>query len=226
VRGVAEGTDIAPLDAVPARLWRQIVANPERAPELIALAAATRFANPAAEWVREAARWQKPEQLAVKAYRRHVHMSRAEGLALGIGGALTAAGNVAGLGWIQARMVFFIAAAHGYDPHDPMRPAELLALWGVYDTPAQARASLDGVGASMTATVVRTQLLATGERSMTNRMLRYVGTKTAKRYGGRLIPFLGAPISALRNGGSTKDLGRRALAYYGGAGPENDAGPA
>jgi hypothetical protein len=61
---------------------------------------------------------------------------------------------------------------------------------------------------------------------MTNRMLRYVGTKTAKRYGGRLFPFLGAPISALRNGGSTKDLGRRALAYYGGAGPENDAGPA
>jgi hypothetical protein len=224
VRSVAEGTEIAAVDALPDRLWRQILARPERAPELIALAAASRFADPAAQWVEEARRWQKPEQLAVKAYRRHVHLSRAEGLALGIGGALTAAGNVVGLGWVQARMVFFIAAAHGYDPHDPMRPAELLALWGVYDTPAEARASLDGVGASMAAKVVRTQLLQTGERSLTNRMLRYVGTKTAKRYGGRMIPFLGAPISALRNGGSTKDLGRRALAYYGG-GAETGARP-
>jgi hypothetical protein len=216
VRHVAEGTQIAPVEALPDPLWRRIVAQPERAPELIALAAATRFADPAAEWVQEASRWQKPDALATKAYRRHVHLSRAEGLAMGIGGALTSAGNVAGLGWIQARMVFFIAAAYGYDPHDPMRPAELLALWGVYDTPAEARASLDGVGASMAASVVRTQLSRSGQRSLTTRMLRYVGKRTAKHYGGRMIPFVGAPISALQNGGSTKDLGRRALAYYGG----------
>jgi hypothetical protein len=222
---VADGTEIAPVEALPDPLWRQLVSHPERAPELIALAAAGRFADPAAEWVGEASRWQKPEALATKAYRRHVHLSRAEGLALGLGGVLTSAGNVAGLGWIQARMVFFIAAAHGYDPHDPMRPAELLALWGVYDTPAEARASLDGVGASMAATVVRTTLSRSGERSMTNRMLRYVGKRTAKRYGGRLIPFLGAPISAVQNGGSTKDLGRRALAYYGGSGAETGARP-
>jgi hypothetical protein len=43
-----------------------------------------------------------------------------------------------------------------------------------------------------------------------------VGKRAATRYGGRLIPLLGAPISAVQNGGSTKDLGRRALAYYGG----------
>ena len=119
-------------------------------------------------------------------------------------------------------MVFFIAAAYGYDPHDPMRPAELLALWGVYDTPAEARASLDGVGDSMAVSVVRTQLSRTGERSLTNRMLRYVGKRTAKRYGGRMIPLVGAPISALQNGGSTKDLGRRALAYYGGSPAADD----
>jgi hypothetical protein len=213
---MAPGTDLE-LAEFPERLWRRILAQPERAPELIALSAAKRFADPAAEWVRVAGTGRDHKKLAKKAYNKHVHLSRAEGLALGIGGALTSAGNVAGLGWIQARMVFFIAAAYGYDPHDPMRPAELLSLWGVYDTPQKARESLDGMGPSMAATVVRTQLTRTGERSLTNRMLRYVGTRTAKRYGGRLIPLLGSPLSAIQNGGSTKDLGRRALRYYGGS---------
>jgi EcsC protein family len=223
---VAPGTDLELAEKLPDRLWRRIIAQPERAPELIALAAADRFAGPAAEWVQVAGGGRDRPKLAEKAYKKHVHLSRAEGLALGIGGALTSAGNVAGLGWIQARMVFFIAAAYGYDPHDPMRPAELLALWGVYETPAQARESLDGMGPSMAATVVKTQLTRTGERSLTNRMLRYVGKRTAKRYGGRLIPFLGAPISAVQNGGSTKDLGRRALRYYGGSGAEPGTPPA
>ncbi len=213
---MAEPTEIEEVGALPDPLWRRIVANPDRAPELIALAASGRFAGPAARWAGSASHAERPASLAKKAYRRHVHLSRAEGLALGVGGALTSAGNVVGLGWIQARMVFFIAAAHGYDPHDPMRPAELLALWGVYETPAQARESLDGVGDSMTATVVRSQLSRSGERTLTNRMLRFVGKRAASRYGGRLIPLLGAPISAVQNGGSTKDLGRRALDYYGG----------
>jgi uncharacterized protein (DUF697 family) len=49
-----------------------------------------------------------------------------------------------------------------------------------------------------------------------------VGKRVAKRYAGRLIPLLGAPISAVQNAGATKELGRRALAYYGG---DEDAGP-
>ena len=209
-------TELETINRVPDPLWRQIVADPERAPELIALAASKRFADPAAAWVREASAWHKPDKLAHKAYSKHVHLSRGEGLALGLGGMTTAAANVAGLGWIQARMVFFVAAAHGFDPHDPMRPAELLFLWGVYDTPAHARESLDGVGASMAATVVKTQLSRPSQRSLANRMLRYVGKRTVKRMGGRMIPLLGAPISAIQNGGSTKDLGKRAMKYYGG----------
>ena len=41
-------------------------------------------------------------------------------------------------------MVFYIAAAYGYDLRHPMRPAELLALWEVYETPAEARAPSTG----------------------------------------------------------------------------------
>ena len=211
-----EPLEIQAMERLPDPLWRQILDRPERAPELIALAAAKRFSDPAAEWVRETSAWHKPHKLAHKAYAKHVHLSRGEGLVLGLGGITTSAANVVGLGWIQARMVFFIAAAYGYDPHDPMRPAELLHLWGVYDTPAQARESLDGMGPSMAETVVKTKLTRTGQRSLTNRMVRYVGKRTVKRMGGRMIPLLGAPISAIQNGGSTKDLGRRAMKYYGG----------
>ena len=146
------GAEIAKLEGLPEPVWRRIVANPERAPELIALAASKRFADPAAEWVRENSSWRQPDRLAKKAYSKHVHLSRIEGLALGLGGMVTSAFNVAGLGWLQARMVFYIAAALGYDPHDPMRPAELLFLWGVYESPEQARESLEGVGESMAVT--------------------------------------------------------------------------
>jgi hypothetical protein len=209
-------TEIEPLGKLPDSLWRQLRERPERSPELIALAASERFAGPAEEWVRIAGTGHTPESLAREAYKKHVRLARVEGLALGLGGIVTSALNLGGLAWIQARMVFYIAAAQGYDPRHPMRPAELLALWGVYETPAEARASLDGVGKTMAESLVGRQLSRTGERRISERLMKYVVKRMAKRGAGRLIPFVGAPISAIQNGGSTKELGRAALAYYGG----------
>ena len=65
-----------------------------------------------------------PERLAKVAYRKHVRLARLEGGALGLGGVFTVAPDVVALLWIQSRMVFYIAAAYGYDPRHPMRPAE------------------------------------------------------------------------------------------------------
>jgi len=223
VRQMAEGTDIARRPTVPDRVWRRILAEPERAPELIALAAAERFGEPAERWVQVASGGHTAPSLGEVAFKKHVRLSRAEGAALGLGGIVTAAANIAGLAWIQARMVFFIAAAHGYDPRHPMRPAELLALWGVYETPAAARESLDGIGATMAESLLDSKLGKTHERAMSERLVRYVGKRVAKRMAGRLVPFLGAPVSAIQNGGSTKELGRRALAYYGGTGDRDGA---
>jgi hypothetical protein len=206
----------APL---PDPLWRRLIAQPERAPELIALAAADRFAGPAEKWVGVAGVGQTPAGLAETAYRKHLRLSRVEGFALGFGGAATGAANLAGLAWIQARMVFFIAAAHGFDPRHPMRPAELLALWGIYDTPAQARESLDGMGKTMAQALVESRLAGAREARLSEKLLRFVGKRVAKRAAGRLVPVIGAPISAVQNGGSTKDLGQRALAFYGGSPP-------
>ena len=218
LRSVATGTEIEPVRGVPDPVWRRVLAQPERAPELIAAAAAERFAEPAERWVQVAGAGHTPDSLANTAYRKHVRLSRVEGLALGIGGIVTSAANLGALAWIQARMVFYIAAAYGYDPRHPMRPAELLALWEVYDTPAEARAALDGLGKPMAQALVEKRLSASGERRLTERLMRFVGKRALKRAAGRLVPLIGAPISAVQNGGSTKDLGRRAIAYYGGEG--------
>lgn len=221
---MSAGTDIVQHGAVPDRVWRRILAEPERASELIALAASERFAAPAEEFVAKADAGQDPASLAQAAFKKHVRLARVEGGALGLGGLVTTAPNLAGLAWIQARMVFFIAAAHGFDPRHPMRPAELLTLWGAYETPAAARESLDGIGATMAESFVNSKLSKSRESALSRMLIRYVGKRVAKRMAGRLVPFLGAPVSAIQNGGATKELGRRALAYYGGVDPPQASG--
>jgi uncharacterized protein (DUF697 family) len=164
--------------------------------------------------VRVAGAGQTPERLAEIAYRKHVRLARLEGATLGIGGAITAAPDVVALIWIQSRMVFYIAAAYGYDPTHPMRPAELLALQGVYPTPAAAREALDGMGKLMAQAMVEKALAARQGDRLHRRLLKYLARRMARRYAGRLIPFIGSPIGAIQNGAVTKAIGRLALSYY------------
>ena len=207
-------TEIQHVERPPKSLWNELLAAPDRAPELIALAAAERFAPQAEEWVRIAGPGHTPEELARVAYRKHVRLARLEGGALGIGGAITAAPDLVALLWIQSRMVFYIAAAYGYDPKHPMRPAEYLALQGLYDTPAEAREALDGVGKRMAQAMVEKALSRRDTDALHLKLARYIARRLARRYAGRLIPFVGAPLGAIQNGGVTKQLGRRALDYY------------
>jgi hypothetical protein len=200
----------------PESLWNRILAEPNRAPEYIALAAAERFAPQAEEWVRIAGPGHTPERLAKVAYRKHVRLARLEGGALGLGGVFTVAPDVVALLWIQSRMVFYIAAAYGYDPNHPMRPAEYLALQGLYDTPAEARAALDGVGKHLAQAAVERAILNRNIEALHLRVAKYVAKRMARRYAGRYVPLIGAPLGALQNAGVTKRLGRQALQYYGG----------
>jgi hypothetical protein len=202
------------LERPPQSLWNRLLAQPERAPELIALAAAERFGPQAQEWVRIAGAGHTPEQLAKVAYKKHVRLARLEGGVLGVGGALTAAPDVVALIWIQSRMIFYIAAAHGYDPRHPMRPAELLAIQGVYATPDDARKALDGMGKLMAQAMVEKAMSSRTTDRLHRRLLKYLARRMARRYAGRLIPFIGAPIGAIQNGNATKDIGRLALDYY------------
>jgi uncharacterized protein (DUF697 family) len=210
--------EIEHLERVPESLWERLRAEPDRAPELIALAAAERFGPQAERWVTIAGPGHTPEQLARVAVKKHVRLSRLEGAALGAGGAFTAPADLVALVWIQSRMVFYVAAAHGFDPRHPMRPAELLALQEVYPTPAAARAGLDGVGKRIAHALVDKGLRQSRNRSIARRLARYAGKRIARRYARRLVPLIGAPIGAVQNAAGTRELGHRALAYYGGSG--------
>ncbi len=207
-------TEIQPVERPPKSLWNQLLAEPDRAPELIALAASERFGPQADEWVRIAGPGHTPDELARVAFKKHVLLARLEGGALGIGGAITAAPDLVALLWIQSRMVFYIAAAYGYDPKHPMRPAEYLALQGLYETPAEAREALDGVGKRMAQAMVEKAISRRDTDALHLKLARYIARRLARRYAGRLIPFVGAPLGAIQNGGVTKQLGKRALEYY------------
>lgn len=191
-------------------------ANPERAPELIALEASERFADSAAEWAqRERHEGHDPAKLAKRVRRKHVNLARLGGAALGLGGMITLVPNLAALGWIQGRMVFYIAAAYGFDPHHPMRPAELLALQELYDTPQQAREALDHEGQHL-GVAMAGKAMRGSDQSLGARLARAVGKRVATRAAGRVVPLISAPLSAWDNSRVTSRLAERAIKYYGG----------
>jgi len=216
-RHVAAPPEADRVEEAPASLLRRLRAEPARAPEIVALAAAHHFAGPARRFVeRMRAHGHEPEEIARHAVRRHTRLARAEGAVVGSGGAPTAAADLVALAWLQSRMVFFVAAAHGYDPGHPMRPAELLALQGMYETPAEARAALDRAGRPLASALLDSGLRGRGETTLRHRLLGGVSQRMAMRFGARLVPFLSSAVSAVQNGSLTADLGARARRYYGG----------
>ena len=213
---MSEESRLEGFERPPQSLWNRILAEPDRAPEYIALAAAERFGPEADEWVQLAGPGRSPEKLARIAYRKHVRLARIEGGVLGLGGAFTAAPDIVALIWIQSRMIFYVAAAYGYDPHHPMRPAELLVLQGVYPTAEEARRALDGTGKRLAQAVAERAFAGRSMDKLHRRLFKYLVKRVARRYAGQLIPLVGGPLGAIQNAGATKDLGRQALAFYGG----------
>ncbi len=196
----------------PASLWDRLREDPARAPEHLALAAAERHAPAAEAWIAER-RGQydlDPRELAAMAKRRHAAYARFSGAATGVGGVVTMVPDLVSLMWIQSRLVFFVAAAFGYDPRDRMRPAELLVLRDLYPTPAEARAALDGVGRSVAMAYVGSKM--DRDRALATRLLGMAGRRTA----ARLIPGLAIGVNAIQNERDTRRLADRAIAFYGG----------
>lgn len=208
----------AALRHLPESLWQHLRADPARAPEIIALAAADRHGPAAQAWVSEMrARYSYgPEQLAKMAKRKHAQYARLGGAATGFGGFVTVVPDLAGLAWIQSRLVFFVAAAYGFDPRDAMRPAELLVLQDVYPDVTAARAALDGAGRSMTAALIDRQLSRGDREQLTRKLLSFVGTRVAKRYAGKLVPGLAVVVNSVGNERAVRALADRSIRFYGG----------
>jgi hypothetical protein len=111
-------------------------------------------------------------------------------------------------------MVFFVAAAYGYDPFDGMRPAELLVLQGMYPDPASAREALDGAGTTMAGAWAGSRLQR--DQELISRLARLAGGHVAKRLGGKAIPGFAIAVNAITNARDTKALGKKTIAFYGG----------
>jgi EcsC family protein len=205
-----------PRADVPPKLWERLRKDPVRAPEHIALAAAEHHAPAAAEWVADKrARFSHSErELAQMAKRKHATYARFEGAATGVGGIFTAVPDLVALAWIQTRLVFFVAAAYGYDPFDRMRPAELLVLRDFYPDPLTARQALDGVGKTMVESYMGNRLER--EETLALRLAKFVGRRAARRLAGRLIPGVAVAFNAIGNERNTRELADRAIAFYGG----------
>jgi hypothetical protein len=201
---------------LPEGLWDRLRSDPVRAPEHLALAAAQRHGPAAAAWVAERSGRYAADgrELALMAKRRHATLARFEGAATGIGGFLTVVPDLAALAWIQSRLVFFVAAAYGYDPLDPMRPAELLVLRDLYSDAATARRALDGAGKTVAEAFVGSKLQR--EEAMIARLAMMVGKGGAKRLAGRLVPGFAIAFNAVTNERDTRKLADRAMTFYGG----------
>jgi EcsC protein family len=203
---------------VPKRLWERVRADPVRAPEHVALLAAELHAPAAAAWAAEKrSRFAVDgRKLALMAKKRHAGLARMEGAATGVGGIFTFLPDVVLLAWIQSRLVFFVAAAYGFDPRDPMRPAELLVLRGLYPDPHTARQALDGVGKTVAEAYLGAQVERGREQAMLSRLLLFVGKRGAARAARRLIPGIGMAFNAVANERDTRALADKAIKFYGG----------
>jgi hypothetical protein len=201
---------------LPPGLWDRLRLDPIRAPEHIALAAARTFAPQAERWAADKrARFAvQPDELAKMAKKRHATLARFEGAATGVGGVVTMVPDLVALAWIQSRLVFYIAAAYGYDPHNPMRPAELLVLHDFYPDPVTARRALDGVGTTVVEAYIGSRVQR--EEALALRLAKFLGVRSARKLAGRLIPGVAIAFNAIGNERRTRALADRAMRFYGG----------
>jgi hypothetical protein len=208
--------------APPGTLWARMKADPQYAPEHLALEAVRRLGPEAQRWA-ERTREEQPDltadALAQLAVRRFTNLARLSGAVSGATGLPGAVVDVGVLAWTQARMVLHIAAAYGLDPTAPERATDLLVLQRVHKVAVTARVAL-GVAAGRDRA---SRLFAeTVGRPLTGVMMRLgvklaqmAGIRAAKRMFAKLVPGAAVVLGSWVNSTATKDLAKRAGELYG-----------
>jgi uncharacterized protein (DUF697 family) len=206
---------------VPGRLWDRMRADPQYAPEHLALEAVRRLGPEAARWA-ERTRQQQPgitdealAQLAVRRFTTHARLSGAMSGAAGLPGAVV---DVGVLAWTQARMVLHIAAAYGADPAGPERAVDLLVLQKVHRIAETARLAL-GVAAGRER--ASSLFSAAGGAPLGRVVLRLgvrlaqmAGIRAARRIFAKMIPGAAVILGTWANSTATTELARRATTLY------------
>ncbi|MFI5496103.1 EcsC family protein [Actinoplanes sp. NPDC051859] len=206
---------------LPGSLWARMKADPQFAPEHLALEAVRRLGPQARAWA-ERTRADQPgitdAALADQAAKRFLNHARISGAVSGAAGLPGAVADVGVLAWTQARMVLHIAAAYGVDPVSPDRATDLLVLQKVHKVAETARLAL-GVAAGRE----RASRLFAGaaNRPLAGVMLKLgvklaqmAGVRAAKRMFAKVIPGAAMILGTWVNSTATRDLAKRTRQMY------------
>jgi hypothetical protein len=205
----------------PGTLWTRMKADPQYAPEHLALEAVRRLGPEARVWadrVREQSPQLGAEGLAQLAVKRFTNLARLSGAMSGAAGLPGAVVDVGVLAWTQSRMVLHIAAAYGLDPTSPERATDLLVLQKVHKAASTARVAL-GVAAGRE----RASALFAGEagaplgRVMLRlgvKLAQMAGIRAARRMFAKVIPGAAVLLGTWANSAATTDLARRTNTLY------------
>ncbi|MFI7521454.1 EcsC family protein [Micromonospora globbae] len=208
-------------EAPPVTLWDRMRADPQYAPEHLALEAVRRLGPEAGQWARRA-RAEQPdasaEDLAEQAARRFVNRARLSGAVSGAAGLPGAVIDVGVLAWTQARMVLHIAAAYGVDPLHSDRATDLLVLQRVHKVAESARLAL-GVAAGRERAGALFGMGGQGHlgRAMLRlgvRLAQMAGVRAAKRVFAKVVPGAAIILGTWANSSATTDLAERSRALY------------
>jgi hypothetical protein len=209
------------LTAPSGGLWQQMRADPQYAPEHLALEAVRRLGPPALAWadrMRAIHPGIHPNLLAQWAIKRFVNHARLSGAVSGAAGLPGAVVDVGVLAWTQARMVLHIAAAYGLDPTHPDRAMDLLVLQRVHKVAETARLAL-GVAAGReraAALFARAGSAPLGGvvLRLSGKLAQMAGVRAAKKIFAKMIPGAGMILGTWANSAATSDLARRAVLHY------------
>ncbi len=126
-------------------LWQRVLARPEYAAEVLALAAVRRLGPPIAreaEWLRATYPHAGAAALARYVQRRQVRRAGYAALLGTAAGLVAPAARLAAVLYCQGQLILGTAAAFGLDPTDPDRAAELLTILAVRPSVEQARSAI------------------------------------------------------------------------------------
>lgn len=211
--------DTAPT-APPAGLWERMRADPQYAPEHLALEAVRRLGPEARDWV-ERARVQEPgvppDVLAQRAVKKFVTLARLSGAVSGAVGLPGAVVDIGVLAWTQARMVLHIAAAYGVDPTHGDRATDLLVLQKVHKVAENARLALGVASGRERASALFGMTAAPLGRTfflLGLKLAQMAGVSAAKRLFAKSVPGAGVVLGTWANSSATTSLARRAQALF------------
>jgi hypothetical protein len=183
--------------------WATLLANPGRAPELLALTAVQTLGPRARIWAAETrdnypqATDEALSRLAATQFTRGGTVASALGA---LAGSYAPAALLASAAVTQAEITLHIAAAFGHDPTDPDRAADLLVIAGIYPTVEQARAAM----------TAKTTTL----RQLAGRAATQTGAWALIKLATKYLPGTAFLTAVLKGTSKAKTAAARADAYY------------